>query len=84
MAAGQAHDYLCPWSSYGRDRIFHLFEQTDLAAEDLRRAQTLYLKGLEHYHAGKSDERQQWSHWSVHYIDYFGPRKFIPVGRSFT
>jgi len=76
--------YVCPWSMYGKTRAFHLCEYADLAAEEVPMAQDLFRCGVESYHRGKADESQQWSHWSVRYIDYFGPRGFIPEGSSFT
>jgi hypothetical protein len=75
--------YVCPWSTYGHDRIFHLCERSDLTGEQQRVAQDLFQHGVDTYNRDKSDESRQWSHWSVRYIDYFGPRTFIPQGSSF-
>ena len=36
------------------------------------------------YHSWKGEEARQWSHGSARSIDSFGPRSFIPVGRSFS
>jgi len=76
--------YVCPWSTYGKDRTVHLCERTALSDEEQRLAQDLFQYGVDKYDQGKSDESLQWSHWSVRYIDYFGPRDFIPQGSSFT
>jgi len=75
--------YVCPWATYSENRKFHLTERTDLNPEELALAQGLYKPCVEKYHQWKSDESRQWSHWSVRYIDYFGPRSFIPQGSSF-
>lgn len=75
--------YVCPWSTYGRDRSFHLHEAANPAAEEHRLAQALFEDAVGQYNRGKSDEGRQWRHWSVRYIDYFGPREFIPQGSSF-
>lgn len=76
--------YACPWETYGQDRSFHLVERVDVIADDLDLAQNLFRFGVERYHHDKADESRQWNHWSVRYIDYFGPRDFIPEGSSFT
>jgi hypothetical protein len=75
--------YVCPWATYSDGRTFHLSERTDLNPEDLALAQGLYESCVAKYHQWKLDESRQWSHWSVRYIDYFGPRRFIPQGSSF-
>jgi hypothetical protein len=75
--------YVCPWSTYGRDKSFHLCERSDMGADELRLAQKFYQHCVGAYNQWKSDESRQWSHWSVRYIDYFGPRDFIPQGSSF-
>ncbi len=75
--------YICPWSAYGPDRSFHLCERTVLPADELRLAQECYQRCVAKYHEWKSDESRQWSHWSARYIDYFGPRQFIPQNSSF-
>ena len=75
--------YLCPWSGY-QDKQFHLTDLDDLDAAQQRAAQTLYEHAIAYYHQWKGDEARQWSHWSARYIDYFGPRSFIPLGSAFT
>lgn len=76
--------YVCPWSTYGPDRSFHLCERTEIAGPVGRMAQDLFEYGVETYNRDKYDASRQWSHWSVRYIDYFGPRSFIPRGSSFA
>ena len=75
--------YICPWAEYQKDRSYFLLEQKDLATHAAGAAQALYSNCVHHYHLWKSEPTRQWSHWSARYIDYFGPRSFIPVGSSF-
>lgn len=75
--------YLCPWSGY-QDKQFHLTDIDDLEAPQQQAAQALYEHAIAYYHQWKGDEARQWSHWSARYIDYFGPRSFIPLGSAFT
>jgi hypothetical protein len=76
--------YICPWSEYQHDKAHFAFELSDPAADLMPAAQSLYESCVRHYHNWKGDETRQWSHWSARYIDYFGPRSFIPVGSSFA
>lgn len=76
--------YVCPWSEYQHEKTHFSLELGDPAADTLVPAQALYESCVRHYHAWKGDEGRQWSHWSARYIDYFGPRSFIPVGSSFS
>lgn len=76
--------YVCPWESYGPERGFHLIEETEFEESQNAQLQELYAYCVRKYHDWKTDEARQWSHWSVRFIDYFGPRKFIPVGTSFS
>lgn len=75
--------YVCPWETY-KDKNFFLHEDRDLQGQKKELAQELYAHAIEYYHLWKADEGRQWSHWSTRYIDYFGPRTFIPKGSSFT
>ena len=75
--------YICPWETY-ENKDFHLTERTEFADAQKEAAQRLYEHAVSYYHQWKDDEARQWSHWSTRYIDYFGPRKFIPQGSSFT
>lgn len=75
--------YVCPWSSY-RDKAFHLETMRDPAGAWRDASQALYDHAIDYYHRWKGDDARQWSHWSARYIDYFGPRRFIPKGSSFT
>lgn len=76
--------YVCPWSEYQNDKNHFVVEENGLEADPSGPAQVLYQNCVRHYHAWKGDEARQWSHWSARYIDYFGPRTFIPVGSSFS
>jgi hypothetical protein len=76
--------YLCPWSEYQNNKNHFVVEKQGLETDPSGPAQVLYQSCIRHYHAWKGDEARQWSHWSARYIDYFGPRTFIPVGSSFS
>ncbi len=76
--------YICPWDRYKNDKAHFLYESKDLGEREFDIAQALYGTCLEKYQAWKDIEERQWSHWSVKYIDYFGPRVFIPQGTSFS
>jgi hypothetical protein len=76
--------YACPWSDYQHGRQHHLTEHPMLLGDDLAVAQLFYEKSVGHYHQWKAEPNRQWNHWSARYIDYFGPRTFIPPGSSFT
>lgn len=44
----------------------------------------LYQRALEAYRAFSAEPGREWSHWAFRYIDYFGPRAFIPRNSAFT
>lgn len=74
--------YVCPWETY-QEKKFQLIEpDSDNACWEA--AQPFYDHLVKHYHQWKGDDDRQWSHWSVRFIDYFGPRSFIPRESSFT
>ncbi len=75
--------YVCPWSLYGPDRSHYLLDLAPLPLALAENIQGLYRENVAAYDQWKSVEERQWSHWSVRYIDYFGPRDFIPQGSSF-
>jgi hypothetical protein len=75
--------YLCPWNTY-QDKNFHLIDISDLSPDQQAIAQDLYKHCIDYYHQWKGEQERQWSHWSVRFIEYFGPRSFIPKGSSFT
>ena len=75
--------YICPWETH-QNKNFHLFELTTLDNEQQESSQKIYTHALDYYTAWKSLDERQWSHWSTRFIDYFGPRSFIPHGSSFT
>jgi hypothetical protein len=74
--------YICPWETY-QNKNFQLIE-ADTSNSQWESSQPLYDHLVDYYHRWKSEEDRQWSHWSVRYIDYFGPRSFIPKESSFT
>lgn len=76
--------YVCPWSEFRRDRRHHLVQCGAFPPALRADAQALFDASLRGYHAWKDDAGRQWKHWSQRYIDYFGARKFIPAGTSFT
>lgn len=82
-AVDRVRVYVCPWDSY-TDKKFHLAELTDFEPKQKISAQQLYEHAVSYYHQWKDDEERQWNHWSTRYIDYFGPRQFIPRGSCFT
>ena len=76
--------YVCPWSEYQNDKR-HFALDIYCSGEALKQeAQAFYEESVRRYHKWKDDEDRQWSHWSASFIDYFGPRSFIPVGTSFS
>jgi hypothetical protein len=76
--------FICPWTEYQNRKDHYSLEMTEIDPTTLGLAQELYQSCVAHYHAWKCDEGRQWSHWSARYIEYFGPRAFIPVGTSFS
>lgn len=76
--------YVCPWSGYQNDKHHFLLTQSPLRPAERELAQALYENCVRAYHLWKGEDARQWSHWSARYIDYFGPRSFIPVGTSFS
>ncbi len=80
----QVRVYVCPWSLYGEGREFHLWESRNLPTGELAGLQPLYESCVAKYHEWKGEPDRQWDHWSARYIDYFGPRQFIPRRSAFT
>ncbi len=76
--------YVCPWSEYQNNHTHFALELQDFTMDTFAPAQALYENCVRHYHLWKGEESRQWSHWSARYIDYFGPRSFIPAGSSFS
>ena len=76
--------YICPWATYGADRKYHLCERNSFTPAERDLTQAGYQQSVSCYNQWKTEESRQWSHWSVRYIDYFGPREFIPQGSSFV
>lgn len=75
--------YICPWVTYS-DKEHHCVDSSEFSKDEHRLVQDLYDHAVRYYHRWKGEEERQWSHWSVRYIDYFGPRSFIAQGSSFT
>lgn len=73
--------FVCPWETY-RHKEFELIELKREGDLD-EYQQALYEHLINYYHEWKGNENRQWSHWSTRYINYFGPRQFIPKGSSF-
>lgn len=78
--------YVCPWSEYKQAGGHLALVVNDPVVDSSvhSAAQELYENCIRHYHAWKGDESRQWSHWSSRFIEYFGPRTFIPIGTSFS
>lgn len=76
--------YICPWDRFQNGREFHLLQREHFDTDETDVVRDLYHSAVRHYHQWKGEEDRQWSHWSQQYIDYFGPRDFIPVGTSFS
>lgn len=76
--------YICPWNRFQDKRQHHLLQRSEFDELEAASVRELYNCAVRHYHLWKSEEERQWSHWSQQYIDYFGPRNFIPVGTSFS
>lgn len=75
---------VCPWSTYGIDRDHQRFEQCEFTDDEQVRFDALYRGGVGTFHAWRHDESRQWSHWSADYLEFFGPRTFVPLGTSFA
>ena len=74
--------YVCPWETY-QEKVYQPIEmESDNPSWDT--AQPFYDHLVKYYHGWKGEDDRQWSHWSVRFIDYFGPRSFIPKESSFT
>jgi hypothetical protein len=73
--------YLNPWDQYSEGRL--LTREWE-GAEISEGAHALYAACLAKYQDWKEEPARQWEHWSVRYIDYFGPRTFLPAGTAFT
>ncbi len=72
--------YVNPWNEFSRDE-YYLYQRKDSEISPV--FQELYKDSISLYDQWKNDESRQWQHWSVKFIDYFGPRSFIPVNSSF-
>ena len=76
--------YVCPWDKYKHEKQYYSKTFSPFAPGDQRLTQGLYAHCVSRYHDWKEDESREWNHWSSKYIDYFGPRSFIPTGTSFS
>ena len=74
--------YVCPWDRWQDKDCTTLALCPDGDTGAL--TQGLYDLAVRCYHQWKREPERQWQHWSVQYIDYFGGRRFIPRGSSFT
>ncbi len=75
---------VCPWEEYRNDRQHLAMTSESRPSETLLAAQDVYEVCVRKYRDWRESEARQWSHWSQRYIDYFGPRRFIPAGTSFN
>jgi len=74
--------YINPFEKFKEDEMgYRKFSKNDTAA--MEKGQQLFNDALKKYNLWKNESRRQWQHWSIKYIDYFGPRKFIPLESSF-
>ncbi len=77
--------YICPWIGFAPPSFkHHLTDFDGIPAHLETNTQELYHEAVRFYHQWKNEPARQWSHWSANYIDYFGPRSFIPIGTSFN
>ncbi|MSU60942.1 MAG: hypothetical protein EXS31_00875 [Pedosphaera sp.] len=76
--------FVCPWAEYQNGRRHLALTSEGMASDALKPAQELYWDCVRKHNQWKESEGRQWSHWSQRYIDYFGPRSFIPGGTSFN
>lgn len=76
--------YICPWDKFRNDKEHFFHESKELTEHDRAVSQELYGSCVQKYAIWKDETERQWKHWSQRYIDYFGPRTFIPVGTSFS
>ncbi|MDQ8204190.1 hypothetical protein [Pelagicoccus sp. SDUM812003] len=74
--------YVNPWLTY-QNREYKLIEQGGPFEPVDEGYQDFYQESCRRYDRWKTDKSRQWSHWSANYIEYFGPRCFIPKGSSF-
>jgi hypothetical protein len=74
--------YINPWSmhSQGKYHSIETLEPADIHME----SQNIFDDGVQKYQQWKEDPKRQWEHWSIQFIEYFGPRTFIPKGTAFT
>ncbi len=76
--------YACPWNEYKNGKHCFSLVENRIEPSEQDRIQSLYDHCIQVYHDWKNHENRQWSHWSARYIDYFGPRSFIPQNTSFN
>jgi hypothetical protein len=74
--------YVNPWFDHRYDRMFTSQFTTESRALP-QIWQKLYEAGLGIYARLKEAPENQFEHWSIRYIDYFGPRDLIPPGSRF-
>jgi hypothetical protein len=43
----------------------------------------LYTSAVNFYRQYRDNPDRQWNHWAFRYIEYFGPRTFIPLKSAF-
>jgi len=74
--------YECPTPVFNNPR--HVEVHDELNEPAFRHAvQVVYGRAVELYDRWKGDQARQWGHWGTRYIEYFGPRTFIPRSTRF-
>lgn len=75
--------YINPWKENDPDSLTIIDQEFGNDFSPPNEFIDLYQKGIEFYNRNKNEKERQWSHWANRYIDYFGPRNFIPLGSQF-
>jgi hypothetical protein len=74
--------YVCPWATF-QHREYTLLD-VQPSGELAQTVSWTHRLALDKYNLWKAEDDRQWSHWASNFIDYFGPRSFIPQGSAFT
>lgn len=77
----QVRVYVNPWKEFSQDDEYFLYVKQD--NEVPSPFNDAYRESVGLYNQWKEEEKRQWQHWSVKFINYFGPRSFIPLNTSF-
>lgn len=75
--------YVCPWDNYKEGRAYAVVDLQEIP-ESLRDViQNYYERQIQSFHSWKRVPERRWAHWYTRYINYFGPRKSIPLNTNF-